>query len=123
VITDAQVRAASLAVREHGIVLGNDVLRVIITAAADAAPVPAEQPGRSGSTLLDETMQWVADARLDRLETAARNGHASPGQMIKLIAELRRLRTAAREGAAAPRALPDRARAANPGRAPRSPGR
>jgi hypothetical protein len=35
---------------------------------------------------------WMADARLDRLEEGARAGHASPSQMLKLIAEVRRHR-------------------------------
>src|SRR5215469_16147965 len=60
VITDAQLQAAFLAARGHGNILDDEVLRAIITAAAAAAPaVSAEQPGRSGSTLLDLTTQQM----------------------------------------------------------------
>jgi hypothetical protein len=122
-VTEAQLQAAGLAAREHGQGLGDDVLRAIITAAAEAAPASAGQPGLSGSTLLDLTTQWMADARLDRLEQGARAGHASPDQMLKLIAEVRRLRQTVREGPGVPTSQAHHKRAASPGRSPRAPGR
>lgn len=117
------MQSAFLAARGHGTILGDEVLRAIITAAAATAPAPAEQPGRSGSTLLDLTTQRMADARLDRLEQGARSGHASPQQMLKLIAEVRRLRDTARGGAPAPLSPASRARTPGPAPTHRSRGR
>lgn len=45
---------------------------------------------------MTEIGEWMGDARLDRLEEGARAGHASPAQMLKLIAEVRRRRAAER---------------------------
>jgi hypothetical protein len=123
VVTEEQLQAASLAARAHGTILDDDVVRAIITAAAEAAPGSAGQPGRSGATLLDLTTQMMADARLDRLEQGARAGHASPDQMLKLIAEVRRRRQEARDGAGAPAGQVRHTRATSPGRPPRAPGR
>jgi hypothetical protein len=123
VITEEQMQAAFLAARGHGTILGNEVLRAIITAAAATAPAPAEQPARTGPTLLDLTTQHMADARLDRLEQGARDGHANPQQMLKLIAEVRRLRGAVRGGASAPLSPASHTRTPGPGHTHRSPGR
>jgi hypothetical protein len=117
------MQAAFLAARGHGAILGDEVLRAIITAAAATAPAAAEQPGRAGPTLLDLTTQHMADARLDRLEQGALSGDASPQQMLKLIAEVRRLRGAVRGAASAPLSPVSRTRTPGPGHTHRSPGR
>lgn len=41
---------------------------------------------------MNEIFRWMGDARLDRLETSAKSGFASPEQMLKLISEVRRRR-------------------------------
>ncbi len=123
VVTEAQLQAAFLAARAHGTTLDEDVLRAVITAAAEAAPALADQPGRSASTLLDLTTRQMADARLDRLEQGARAGHASPEQMLKLIAEVRRLRQTVPDGAGAPASQARTTRATSPGRPPGARGR